>query len=80
MSFGVPFGAHSAYHSDAWKPGSPASSVVGIFGTDESRAVPVTAKGLTLPLPSSARKFDAGSIMKSICSASRSCIAGALPR
>ena len=28
----VPFGAHKPYHSDKWKPGAPASSVVGISG------------------------------------------------
>ena len=30
MSFGVSFGAHSPYHSEASKPGIPASAVVGI--------------------------------------------------
>src|SRR5450432_265584 len=80
ISFDVPFGTQSPYQSEAKKPGSPASSAVGIFGDDDSRVRLVMAKGLTLPAPSSARKFDAGSIMKSICSASRSCIAGELPR
>ena len=30
MSFGVSFGAHSPYQSEAWKPGIPASAVVGM--------------------------------------------------
>ena len=30
MSFGVSFGAHSPYQSEAWKPGMPASAVVGM--------------------------------------------------
>ena len=49
MSFGVSFGTHSPYQSEAKKPGSPASSAVGISGDDGSRALPVIAKGLTLP-------------------------------
>ena len=28
--FEVPAGAHSPYQSEAWKPGNPASAVVGI--------------------------------------------------
>ena len=80
ISFGVSFGTHSPYHSEAKKPGSPASSAVGIAGDDGSRVLPVTANGLTLPAATSDLKFDAGSIMKSICPANRSCIAGALPR
>ena len=80
MSFGVSFGTHNPYQSEAKKPGSPASSAVGISGDEGSRALPVTAKGLTLPAASSDLKFDDGSIMKSICPDSRSCIAGPLPR
>ena len=80
ISFGVSFGTHSPYHSVATKPGRPASSAVGMSGEDFSRALPVIANGLTLPAASSARKFDDGSIMKSICPESRSCIAGPLPR
>ena len=80
ISFGVSFGTHSPYQSEAKKPGRPASSAVGISGDDGSRALPVMANGLTLPAPSSDLKFDDGSIMKSICPASRSCIAGPLPR
>ena len=53
---------------------------IGMSGDDFSRAFPVTAIGFTLPAASSARKFDDGSIMKSICPATRSCIAGPLPR
>src|SRR6266851_1963930 len=80
MSFGVPLGTQSPYQSEAKKPDSPASSAVGIFGDDGSRVLPVMAYGLTLPAPTSDLKFDDGSIMKSICSASRSCIDGQLPR
>ncbi len=80
ISFGVSFGTQSPYQSEAKKPGSPASSAVGIPGDDGSRVLPVIAKGLTLPAPTSDLKFDDGSIMKSICSARRSCMAGALPR
>ena len=80
MSLGVPLGTHNPYHSEAKKPGSPASSAVGMSGDDGSRDLPVIANGLTLLAPSSDLKFEDGSIMKSICPASRSCIAGALPR
>jgi hypothetical protein len=42
-SFGVSFGTHSPYQSEAKKPGSPASSAVGISGDDGSRVLPVIA-------------------------------------
>ncbi len=80
MSLDVPLGTQSPYQSVAKKPGTPASSTVGMFGADGSRACPVTANGLRLPVPSWERKFDDGSIMKSIWPPSRSCNAGPLPR
>ena len=43
MSFGVPFGTQIADHSSTWKPGSPASSTVGIFGAAARRLVSVMA-------------------------------------
>ena len=80
ICLGVSFGTQSPYHSEAIKPGNPASSAVGISGEEERRVLPVTAKGLMLAVATSDLKLDYGSIMKSICPANRSCIAGALPR
>jgi hypothetical protein len=45
ISLDVPFGTQSPYQSDAKKPGSPASSAVGMFGDDGSRVLPVMAGG-----------------------------------
>ena len=50
IGFGVPFGANSAFHAEAWKSGMPASFEVGTFGSDGSRVTPETAIGLSLPL------------------------------
>jgi len=66
ISFDVSLGTYSPYQSEAKKPGSPASSAVGISGDDGSRVRPVMAKGLTLPAAISDLKLDDGSIMKSI--------------
>src|ERR1700750_3171712 len=41
--FGLPFGAHRPDHSVMWKPGKPASSVVGISGADSARLVSLMA-------------------------------------
>src|ERR1700688_3650009 len=77
-SLGVPLGTHSPYHSEAKKPGRPASSADGIFGDDGSRVLPVAANGVMLPAATSDLKFADGSIMKPSCPASKSRIAGAL--
>ena len=37
ISFGVPLGAHIACQIETWKPGSPASSVVGMSGAEARR-------------------------------------------
>ncbi len=63
-----------------WNSGMPASIAVGISGAAEMRFWPVTAKALMLPMRTCGSEFAAGSIMKSICSAIRSCMAGAAPR
>src|ERR1700682_6571986 len=60
ISFGVSLGTQSPYQSEAKKPGSPASSAVGISGDEGSRDRPVVANGLTLPAPTSDLKFDDG--------------------
>ena len=39
ISFGVPFGTHRPDHSVMLKPGSPASSAVGMSGADASALV-----------------------------------------
>src|SRR5882762_3062593 len=62
MSFGVFLGTQSPYQSEAKKPGSPASSAVGISGDEGNRVRPVMAKGLTLPAAISDLKLDDGSI------------------
>src|SRR3984957_9960169 len=80
MSFGVSFGTQSPYQSEAVKPGRPASSTVGILGDDGNRVLPVTAIGLMLLVAISDLKLDDRFLMKLICPARRSCIAGALPR
>jgi hypothetical protein len=51
-----------------------------MLGDEDSRVLPVMAKALMLPVATSDLKLDDGSIIKSICPASRSCMAGALPR
>ena len=39
MSIGVRLGAQSEYHTDAYKPGNPASSTVGISGAEVDAAL-----------------------------------------
>jgi len=43
-SLGVPFGAHNPPQTETWKPGNPASSVVGISGAEASRVFAVMAE------------------------------------
>ena len=57
ISLRVSFGTQSPYHSEATKPGRPASSAVGILGEEASRVVPVTAKALMLSLAINAKHF-----------------------
>ena len=76
---GVSFGAHSPNHGEERKPGRPASSP-SEFPAPSGAGLSHRVSGLTLPACTCDRKFDDGSIMKSICPATRSCAAGPLPR
>src|SRR5215831_4561762 len=49
MSFGVPFGATTQNQVSPSISGKPASAMVGTSGTDDIRALPVTASARSLP-------------------------------
>src|SRR5215204_7496861 len=57
MSFGVPLGAHIPCQTDSVKPGTPASSMVGISGARTCRLVAATARTLMLLLRNCASVF-----------------------
>jgi hypothetical protein len=57
MSGRVPAGTHSPYQSKMWRPGRPASSMVGTSGSAGTRSGAVTAKALILPSRMNGREF-----------------------
>ena len=78
-SGGVAAGAKIATHDSSSKPLSPASAVVGTLGRPGCRALPVTAKALSLPA-CTCPITDGGVVMKTCtCPESTSRIASPDP-
>jgi hypothetical protein len=68
-------GAQSACQEEKWKPGNPASSVVGMSEDIASRVLAVTAWALMLPARVAGKETGADASIKSICPPTKSCIA-----
>src|SRR5262249_19237889 len=48
MGLGVPLGAHMPDQTETWRPGTPASSTVGISGAAGNRVLAVAREGFGL--------------------------------
>src|SRR5262245_49638211 len=77
---GVPLVVHMPCQSEMARPGTPISSAVGTSGAAHPPRLDLAAIHLMPAVRTCASVFAAMSHMKSICPATRSCIAGAPPR
>ena len=80
IGFGVPAGANSPFQPLASKPRSPASSMVGTVGRPSTRRGPLTAIARSCPPSMNGLAVPIGANMTGTRPATRSVIAGALPR